>query len=63
MEKAKIKVRRRDGTWGVRLNVGCQEFWLDYYASWAEARWMARMLKIALGKAGATVNRLEPTKK
>lgn len=57
METAKIKVRRRDGKWGVRLHVGVQSFWLDYYGTWAEARWMAGMLKIALDKTGASINK------
>jgi len=54
--KAKVKVRKRDGKWGVRLTVGVQTFWLDYYGDWEAARWMARMLKKALSNAGATVN-------
>jgi len=54
--KAIIKVRRRDGVWGVRLTVGVQEFWLDYHGSWEEARWMAKMLKKALVNAGANTN-------
>jgi len=54
--KAKVKVRKRDGKWGVRLKIGVQSFWLDYYATWAEARWMAKMLKVALSKAEANVN-------
>jgi hypothetical protein len=55
-KRANVKVRRRDGKWGIRLAVGVQSFWLDYYASWQEARWMARMLKQALHNSGAMVN-------
>lgn len=58
--KALVKVRRRDGQWGIRLTVGVQSFWLDYYTSWQEARWMAKMLKTALLNAGAQVNVRKP---
>jgi hypothetical protein len=54
--KVKIKVRKRYRSWGVNLVVGNQSFWLDFYGPWAEARWMAGMLKIALTNAGASVN-------
>jgi hypothetical protein len=54
--KALVKVRKRDSVWGVRLTVGVQTFWLDYYANWEDARYMAKMLKKALSNAGATVN-------
>jgi len=60
--KAIIKVRKRNGTWGVRLTVGVQEFWLDYYGSWEEARRMAKMLKKALVNAGADTNTMLATK-
>jgi len=51
-----VKVRRRDGVWGVRLVIGANLFWLDYCGTWEEARHRAKVLKIALSDMGLAVN-------
>jgi len=54
--KILVKVRRSGGMWGVRLTIGANLFWLDYYGTREEARHKAKVLKTALSDTGLAVN-------
>ena|SRR5215469_2380641 len=55
--QAKVSVRKAfSGKWAVLLKVGVQSFWMADCNAWDQARFLAKMLKIALANAGARVN-------